>query len=155
MKFVCKKSSNHIKWFYFWRVFSYLEPLCGGGGDGAHRRAIRLRRKQAVKWHASHLKHFVRYRAALCAPCRPRRRRWWRCAHEAPNAFCTSRKLPFYFGGRLLAPHCCCTTLYYIMLARDPMLLAILEKRGEVWARLPCSSSTFYPFISISAHITF
>ena len=28
---------------------------------------------------------------------------------------------------------------YYIMLPRDPMLLAILEKRGEVWARLPCS----------------
>ena len=29
---------------------------------------------------------------------------------------------------------------YYIMLlARDPMLLAILEKRGEVWARLPCT----------------
>ena len=28
--------------------------------------------------------------------------------------------------------------LYYA-LARDPMLLAILEKRGEVWARLPCS----------------
>ena len=29
---------------------------------------------------------------------------------------------------------------YYIILAaRDPLLLAILEKRGEVWARLPCS----------------
>ena len=50
---------------------------------------------------------------AFCAL--PRRRRWWRCTHEAPNAFCTSRKLPFYFGGRLLAPHCCCTTLCTIL----------------------------------------